>query len=459
MSRISLIAGTALAGALTLHPSGLARVRDARIQPAPDAVVQAVATRNPALLELALAEGIDVNARDAQGRTALAVALAQRDHALVDRLLALGASVDLGDERGVTPLMTALKTGDMDAFRTFLAHSKNPAARDADGNSAAYHAILTQNYAAFDLLLPSLPEVDQPAADGRDLLALAFDSGDVRFLKSVLTRVPDGLAWNPRTLRALRNSIASEDGDLTRILLCKHRDGPTAGDGSIPLLAQAIVDDDSQVFRGLLAAGADANTVFAKPSDKAFIARVPSEFVRDYIRGDEGFSVLMLAAGLGKTEYVRALLEAGADRNRQTKRYKMLALYFAARSKETTVVQILLGHGPTRDRLRVEISLATQKASVIKDGVAILHTSVSTGRKGFDTPAGEYVITDKQRSHVSTLYHVEMPFFMRLSCRDFGMHAGNVPNYPASHGCIRLPADMAQKLFSEIPVGTVVTIN
>ena len=69
------------------------------------------------------------------------------------------------------------------------------------------------------------------------------------------------------------------------------------------------------------------------------------------------------------------------------------------------------------------------------------------------------MVTDKKRSHVSSLYHVQMPFFMRLNCLDFGMHAGNVPNYPASHGCIRLPAEIAQKLFAEIPVGTVVTIN
>ena len=48
---------------------------------------------------------------------------------------------------------------------------------------------------------------------------------------------------------------------------------------------------------------------------------------------------------------------------------------------------------------------------------------------------------------------------MRLSCLDFGMHAGYVPNYPASHGCIRLPEDTARKFFSEIPVGTVVTVQ
>ena len=175
--------------------------------------------------------------------------------------------------------------------------------------------------------------------------------------------------------------------------------------------------------------------------------------------GDDGVTPLMLAAGLGKTEYVRALLEAGANKNLQTTRFKMLALYFAARTQKSRSVQLLLGRGPSREQLRVEISLATQKASVFKNGVAVFSTSVSTGRKGFATPAGEYVITDKNRDHISSLYHVKMPFFMRLNCLDFGLHAGVVPNYPASHGCIRLPSDVAQRLFSEVPVGTVVTIN
>ncbi|MBA2744127.1 MAG: L,D-transpeptidase family protein [Chthoniobacterales bacterium] len=96
---------------------------------------------------------------------------------------------------------------------------------------------------------------------------------------------------------------------------------------------------------------------------------------------------------------------------------------------------------------------------MIKDGTPVFETACSTGREGFATPAGEYVITDKRRTHQSSIYHVEMPFFMRLNCRDFGLHAGAVPNHPASHGCIRLPSEAAQKLFFEIPIGTVVMIN
>jgi lipoprotein-anchoring transpeptidase ErfK/SrfK len=51
-----------------------------------------------------------------------------------------------------------------------------------------------------------------------------------------------------------------------------------------------------------------------------------------------------------------------------------------------------------------------------------------------------------------------MPFFMRLNCRDFGMHEGSVSDHFASHGCIRLPSDVARRLFREVPIGTLVTI-
>jgi lipoprotein-anchoring transpeptidase ErfK/SrfK len=97
--------------------------------------------------------------------------------------------------------------------------------------------------------------------------------------------------------------------------------------------------------------------------------------------------------------------------------------------------------------------------ALIKDGVPVLSSTCSTGREGFSTKRGYFVVTDKERNHRSTIYHVDMPYFMRLSCLDFGMHEGVVPNYPASHGCIRLPGETARKLFAEIPIGTVVAVQ
>ena len=453
-----MIVSAALAGAFFLQPTGMSPEREARAELAPHALVRALVEHNAVLLDLCLAEGLDVNAADANGRTPLLVAISQRDHDAIQRLLSAGASVDLADDKGRTPLMLAAGAGDVGLLRSFLERSQRPGAKDAEGQTAAHYAIRARQFDSLQLLLPRMAETDT-AADGGDLLALALESGDGRIIRSMVSRLPDKLEWTAQTRSVLESALATGDADLIKLLLNKHSSAPTVKGRTTPLLAQAIVDGDAPTFRTLLGAGADPNTVLPAPAEKEFLAQLPTEHLRGYVKADQGVTLLMLAAGAGKSEYVRALLDAGADRNRQTARYKMLALYFAAHTKEVLCVQMLLGRGPTREELRVEISLATQRASLIKNGIAVLSTSVSTGRKGFATPPGDYVITDKNRSHVSSLYHVAMPYFMRLNCLDFGMHAGNVPNYPASHGCIRVPAEMAQKLFSEIPVGTVVTIN
>lgn len=174
---------------------------------------------------------------------------------------------------------------------------------------------------------------------------------------------------------------------------------------------------------------------------------------------ERGLTVLMLAAGLGQEAYLRALLGAGASRNGLTKRNKMSALDIAAETGHWRSAQILLGGGPSPDKLRIEISLALQRVALVKDGVPVYRARCSTGREGYSTRKGDFVITNKERNHRSTIYDVEMPYFMRLSCLDFGMHAGIVPNYPASHGCIRLPEEAARKFFSEIPIGTLVTVQ
>ena len=93
-----------------------------------------------------------------------------------------------------------------------------------------------------------------------------------------------------------------------------------------------------------------------------------------------------------------------------------------------------------------------------------IHTTVGktdwsvANDEGYNTPAGRYVITDKHRSWTSTLYHCSMPFFMRLNCSAIGLHSGYVTGRPASHGCIRLPYEKAQKFFGICRVGDEVQI-
>ncbi len=455
----SVMMKSALVGLLLLQAYSFAPEPHAPAELPPDSLARAVANRNMLLLDHSFAEGVNVNGAGADGRTALLIATLQGDRELIQRLLQAGANVDFADQTGTTPIMIAAEQGDMQLLRSFLSRSTKLDAVDASGRSAIYRALEHGHYDSAELLVPLVAAVDTPGPDGRDLVTMACDSGRPELIRAVLDRAPPSLAWTSGSRRALTAALAAKDAKLIRLLLSKHPAPPTVEGRAIPLLAQAIVSDDRRLFDALLAAGADPNVIVPVGGDKEFLALLGSSYIRDYVRGDEGITPLMLAAGFAKPDYVRALLDAGAQRNRVTARFKMIALYFAARTNKWRTVQILLGSGSAPEKLRIEISLATQRAAVIKDGTPIFQTACSTGREGFSTPTGEYVITDKRRTHKSSIYHVEMPFFMRLNCRDFGMHAGAVPNYPASHGCIRLPSDAAQMLFSEIPVGTVVMIN
>src|SRR5881396_4000048 len=135
----------------------------------------------------------------------------------------------------------------------------------------------------------------------------------------------------------------------------------------------------------------------------------------------------------------------------------------------------------------VKISLGEQRAYFYKGGVLVGVSQLSTGREGLNTPIGNYKIIQKDKDHASTLFgdyvdasgkvvvpnvdikkdpkplgtHFQgtpMPYFMRI-VSGTGLHAGYLPGYPASHGCIRMPEFMAEDFFRSVSVGTPVTIT
>jgi hypothetical protein len=135
----------------------------------------------------------------------------------------------------------------------------------------------------------------------------------------------------------------------------------------------------------------------------------------------------------------------------------------------------------------VKISLAQQRAYFYKNGLLVGVSQLSTGREGLNTPLGRFSIIQKDVNHVSSRYgdyvddagnvvmpnvdlekdkkppgtHFKgapMPYFMRI-VDGVGMHAGYLPGYPASHGCIRMPEFMAENFFKSVSAGTPVTIT
>lgn len=134
----------------------------------------------------------------------------------------------------------------------------------------------------------------------------------------------------------------------------------------------------------------------------------------------------------------------------------------------------------------IKISLSEQRAYFYKDTQLVGISQLSTGREGKDTPMGKFKILDKDIDHASSLYgdyvdasdnvvvpNIElgkdpkppgthykgapMPYYMKIAPA-FGLHAGYLPGYAASHGCIRMPEFMAENFYNSVSIGTPVEI-
>src|SRR5438874_437150 len=110
--------------------------------------------------------------------------------------------------------------------------------------------------------------------------------------------------------------------------------------------------------------------------------------------------------------------------------------------------------------LMVLVSIPEQTMHVYRNGILIGRSTVSTGSKGHATPGGVFSILEKKQEHYSKKYdNAPMPNMQRLTWTGIAMHSGNLPGYPASHGCIRLPYDFSQLLFSATAKGGTVVVG
>ena len=113
-------------------------------------------------------------------------------------------------------------------------------------------------------------------------------------------------------------------------------------------------------------------------------------------------------------------------------------------------------HGP----LLLVVSTATQRATLYRNGIPIAITTVSTGRPGHRTPTGVFTILQRKVEHYSNIYdNAPMPYMQRLTWGGVALHGGNLPGYPASHGCIRLPHEFARLLYGVTRLGMTVIIT
>jgi ankyrin repeat protein len=300
---------------------------------------------------------------------------------------------------------------------------------------------------------------DYGSPAGRSL-HLAISKGSPRMVELLLAFGADpDVTHPPFTDRPLTIAIRRRDDALAAALVSggaglEYR----LAEGQSPLHL-AVAKGCPKTVRLLLMAGADPNTPFQLPAKAEFVRQVRPGIMRWCLKSDRNVTLLMLAIDSGNTAVTRALLDAGAKTQVWTRISSLWPINFASRRGDVKMMRLILGRDPQREERHIVIAISEQRARMFdSEGTEIFNTKVSTGKKGYDTPTGEYVITNKYRDWTSTLYHASMPYFQRLSCSDFGLHAGVVPGYPASHGCIRVPAANAAKLFSMTQAGDRVRI-
>jgi Uncharacterized protein conserved in bacteria len=105
------------------------------------------------------------------------------------------------------------------------------------------------------------------------------------------------------------------------------------------------------------------------------------------------------------------------------------------------------------------VSIAKQRVTAYANGTLVARAPISTGMPDHPTPMGVFTVISKSRWHVSNIYSgAPMPYMQRITWSGIALHAGKLPGYPASHGCIRLPEHFAARLWGLSKIGARVII-
>ncbi|MCW1884076.1 ankyrin repeat domain-containing protein [Luteolibacter flavescens] len=429
--------------------------------------------------------GADAAAVNAANESSLVAALRKDWRDLAAPLVKAGSDPNLPDHTGRMPLESAIDSRDLDLARTLAAVGARPLA--GSWGEALWRAYDRREIDACRLLLSLGACPETPDSQGRRPLEAALADDRVDFLHLFLCYGADGrpLYYEAcRTKRSYHAGIIAAHGGQPRTLPAPFLDTPLGqairegdartavrlldrgarpdqpvAEGQSPLHL-AIIMGRAGIVKELLKRGIDPNATLPAQVPESFIQAVKGGTLRWLLKNDTNVTPIMLAADSGCTDTARALLAAGARTSVWTKRNRMWPINIAARKSDVRMMRVLLGKDPIVEQRRIVVDLSDQTAIVYdSSGLELYKTAVSTGKKGHATPTGTFAITNKYRTWTSTLYDASMPCFQRFSCSDFGFHQGVVPGYPASHGCIRVPAGNAQKLFALTELGDRVEIQ
>lgn len=323
-------------------------------------------------------------------------------------------------------LWQVLPSGQEEWVSLLLERGASPDETREDGVKAIDHAV-THGWKSIQRTLLEAGADPNAHREGEAWIAIALREGDLETAGALLDR----------------GAVVKEVVD---------RDGHS-------LVGWAIARRDAHLLERLLALGCDPSVIEPAPAAKEFRELFDSRTFRYHLESDSRIRPMHLAAAQRDLAMARALAKAGAKPGNATKKY-LWPVNIAAWYGDVPLQQLFLGRDPSPEAQtrKLIVDLGKQRVTVFENGASTLSSRISTGKSGYRTPSGTFVITNKYRHWVSTIYHAQMPYFMRLSCAAFGLHQGAVPNYPASHGCIRVPAGTASKLFAMCEVGDIVEI-
>ena len=405
---------------------------------------------------------------------------------LIPTLIAQGADINARSTDGKSAIDIALDRGNAEQFHTLV----KLGATDGEGgwDQRLWAVLLEKNHAQLKTLLDAGIKPEKPDGTGRSLLHAALDQKDTKSVELLLqAKAPIGTAYHracelgdydavklfesagfPPTLKAegpydapLHCAVRGCNADLVAHLIGHGAHIHELGRENQTPLVCAIARTNTDVVKTLLKHKADPNKKLEPSANEHFLAAVSCNGMKWYLRKDRNITPIMLAADTGNIELARALLDAGASTSAWTSVNKTWPLNFASRKNDVAMMRLLLKKDPQKEQRKIVVSISAQRATLFNaEGESIYTTRISSGKKGFATPKGTFVITNKYRQWNSTIYDgASMPCFQRLSCSDFGFHQGVVPGYPASHGCLRVPAGNAQKLFALTELGDRVIIE
>lgn len=412
----------------------------------------------PVFLELIRAGG-DLATLDAKQQTFLERATAERDYRWMEVLLKRGVDPNLRTAGNRQPLWwSSYEQGDPVAAELLLKAGADISAQAGDAGQTPLELAIERDQFRVTRYL-----FGHGAATSNQLWGL-LQGKNYDMMRLVMANGDDPNARNPGGMTPL--AYAVRVGDVTAAsLLVEYGarfDKSDRPDGQ-SLLEWALAHRHLELIELMVSQGANVNEPLVKPLHPDFLASFKANGNLLYhLKGDSNVTPLMVLAGSHQLDAARFLVEHGAKRSVWTRRNRTDPVTFAIRSENLPMAQLMLGREPELDgkyQRKVVVSRSEQRARFYRDGELVYSTRCSTGKSGYRTPGGTFVITDKSRLRYSTLYGAAMPFFHRLSGSAVGMHEGYVPGYPASHGCIRLPYEYAKLFFEHTRLGDIVVVE